>query len=131
MTTRRKENLYSIQYQHTYQDFTIQKAATAWALLKYETLDEKQILSLFNTGKMPEKSGDSEFPSEKAATFEESKEALERKEALKKQALADKDTKDTAELYPSEKAAEDDSLKTTVYYPKSKTSESDSEDKQK
>ncbi|GET17801.1 hypothetical protein PTL465_01190 [Ligilactobacillus agilis] len=50
---------------------------------------------------------------------------------MKKQALADKDTKDTAELYPSEKAAEDDSLKTTVYYPKSKTSESDSEDKQK
>lgn len=53
----------------------------AEALLKYETLDEKQILSLFNTGKMPEKSGDSEFPSEKAATFEESKRELERREA--------------------------------------------------
>lgn len=102
----------------------------AQALLEYETLDEKQILSLYKTGKMPVKASD-EFPSEKVMTFEESKEALERKEALKKQALADKDTKDTAELYPSEKAAEDDSLKTTVYYPKSKTSESDSEDKQK
>ncbi|WP_286028735.1 ATP-dependent zinc metalloprotease FtsH [Ligilactobacillus agilis] len=102
----------------------------AQALLEYETLDEKQILSLYKTGKMPAKVSD-EFPSEKAATFEESKEALERKEALKKQALADKDTKDTAELYPSEKAAEDDSLKTTVYYPKSKTNESDSEDEQK
>lgn len=53
----------------------------AEALLKYETLDEKQILSLFNTGKMPEKSGDSEFSSEKAATFEESKRELERREA--------------------------------------------------
>lgn len=53
----------------------------AEALLKYETLDEKQILSLFNTGKMPEKFGDSEFPSEKAATFEESKRELERREA--------------------------------------------------
>ena len=102
----------------------------AQALLEYETLDEKQILSLYKTGKMPVKASDA-FPSEKAATLEESKEALERKEALKKQALADKDTEDTAELYPSEKAAEDDSLKTTVYYPKSKTSESDSEDKQK
>ena len=51
------------------------------ALLKYETLDEKQILSLFNTGKMPEKDGNDEFPSEKAATFEESKRELERREA--------------------------------------------------
>ncbi|MDI2598443.1 hypothetical protein QA786_14740, partial [Listeria monocytogenes] len=40
----------------------------AEALLKYETLDEKQILSLFKTGKMPEKDSN-EFPSEKAATF--------------------------------------------------------------
>ncbi|GEL16084.1 ATP-dependent zinc metalloprotease FtsH [Pediococcus cellicola] len=53
----------------------------AEALLKYETLDEKQILSLYKTGKMPEENGESEFPSEKAATFEESKRELERKEA--------------------------------------------------
>ncbi|MFD1420436.1 ATP-dependent zinc metalloprotease FtsH [Lactiplantibacillus songbeiensis] len=57
----------------------------AEALLKYETLDEKQILSLFKTGEMPAKAG-SEFPSEKAATFEESKRELERREAEKQQA---------------------------------------------
>ncbi|WP_367342506.1 ATP-dependent zinc metalloprotease FtsH [Limosilactobacillus sp.] len=52
----------------------------AEALLKYETLDEKQILSLYNTGKMPagdEKAADDEH---RAATFEESKRELERKE---------------------------------------------------
>ena len=49
-------------------------------LLKYETLNEKEILSLFNDGKMPE-NDDQEFPSEKAATFEEAKKALEAKEA--------------------------------------------------
>jgi len=43
--------------------------------------NETQILSLFNTGKMPEKDGNNEFPSEKAATFEESKRELERREA--------------------------------------------------
>lgn len=53
------------------------------ALLKYETLDEKQILSLFKTGKMPEKDSNDEFPSEKAATFEESKRELERREAAR------------------------------------------------
>ncbi|MCT3396800.1 ATP-dependent zinc metalloprotease FtsH [Lentilactobacillus hilgardii] len=52
----------------------------AQALLKYETLDEKQILSLWNTGEMPENSKTSEFPSERAATFEEAKRELERKE---------------------------------------------------
>ena len=56
------------------------------ALLKYETLDEKQILSLFKGGKMPE--DQSEFPSEKAeaATFEEAKKALEQKDKAKQQA---------------------------------------------
>lgn len=53
----------------------------AEALLKYETLDEKQILSLWHTGKMPESSDTSGFPSERAATFEEAKRELERKEA--------------------------------------------------
>lgn len=57
----------------------------AQALLKYETLDEKQILSLFNTGEMPSKDNDSEFPSEKAATFEQSKAELERREAARHQ----------------------------------------------
>ena len=49
----------------------------AEALLKYETLDEKQIMSLFKTGKMPQQHKD-EFPSEHAATFEEAKKAFER-----------------------------------------------------
>ncbi|KRN07266.1 cell division protein [Liquorilactobacillus sucicola DSM 21376 = JCM 15457] len=80
----------------------------AEALLEYETLDEKQILSLFETGKMPAKKGE-EFPSEKAATFEESKEALERKEAAKKkQTEKSSDDKnendsDTVTFYPKDK----------------------------
>ncbi|CCK86109.1 ATP-dependent zinc metalloprotease FtsH [Lactobacillus equicursoris DSM 19284 = JCM 14600 = CIP 110162] len=51
----------------------------AEALLKYETLDEKQIYSLYKTGKMPEKSQE-EFPSEaKALSYEEAKEAAQKK----------------------------------------------------
>ncbi|AMV60158.1 Cell division protein FtsH [Pediococcus damnosus] len=66
----------------------------AEALLKYETLDEKQILSLFKTGKMPDSGAASDFPSEKAATFEESKRELERKEAERH---ADDDSKDDSD----------------------------------
>ena len=52
----------------------------AEALLKYETLDEKQIMSLYTTGKMPEKT-EQEYPSEsKASTYEEAKAAAEKKE---------------------------------------------------
>ncbi|MFC6293811.1 ATP-dependent zinc metalloprotease FtsH [Lactiplantibacillus daoliensis] len=77
----------------------------AEALLKYETLDEKQILSLFNTGKMPEKTG-SEFPSEKAASFEESKRELERREAEKQADAQATNTDATSETtFPSESAA--------------------------
>ncbi|GEN48860.1 ATP-dependent zinc metalloprotease FtsH [Ligilactobacillus pobuzihii] len=66
------------------QDHREQHKTIAEALLQYETLDEKQILSLYKTGKMPSDETN-EFPSEKeAATFEESKKALERKEAEKK-----------------------------------------------
>ena len=53
-------------------------------MLEYETLDERQILSLYKTGKMPAQAED-EFPSEKAATFEEAKEALIRKDAVKQE----------------------------------------------
>ena len=53
----------------------------AEALLKYETLDEKQIMSLYTTGKMPEKT-EQEYPSEsKASTYEEAKAAAEKKES--------------------------------------------------
>ncbi|WP_086351041.1 ATP-dependent zinc metalloprotease FtsH [Candidatus Enterococcus clewellii] len=51
-------------------------------LLEYETLDAKAIKSLFETGEMPAGSS-SEFPSEKAQTFEEAKRALEEKDAQK------------------------------------------------
>jgi len=72
----------------------------AEALLKYETLDEKQILSLFKTGEMPVKAG-SEFPSEKAATFEESKRELERREAEKQQAQSQTASDSSAADEPS------------------------------
>lgn len=79
----------------------------AEALLKYETLDEKQIMSLYKTGKMPEKY-ESEYPSEsKASTYEEAKAAAEKREVEKAekkdsdQALADQE-KDALET-PSEK----------------------------
>ncbi|KRK44097.1 ATP-dependent Zn protease [Companilactobacillus crustorum] len=55
----------------------------AEALLKYETLDEKEILSLYNTGKMPANDANQEFPSESAATFEQAKKAAEAKDAEK------------------------------------------------
>ena len=70
----------------------------AEALLEYETLDERQILSLYKTGKMPVQAED-EFPSEKAATFEEAKEALIRKDAVKQEESHRDELKDE---FPSE-----------------------------
>lgn len=70
----------------------------AEALLKYETLNEEQILSLFNDGVMPAKK--SEFPSEKAATFEESKAALEQKEAERRAEADQHDDADAPEETP-------------------------------
>ncbi|WP_295731708.1 ATP-dependent zinc metalloprotease FtsH [uncultured Limosilactobacillus sp.] len=55
----------------------------AEALLKYETLDEKQILSLYKDGKMPEKDVEAAADEQRAATFEESKRELERRENAK------------------------------------------------
>ncbi len=51
----------------------------AQALLKYETLNAKQIKSLYETGHMPSKNPKDEFPSEHAS-YSESKQALERRE---------------------------------------------------
>ncbi|BDR60931.1 ATP-dependent zinc metalloprotease FtsH [Lactobacillus xylocopicola] len=67
----------------------------AEALLKYETLDEKQIMSLYQTGKMPEKA-EQEYPSEsKASTYEEAKAAAEKKattaNSVEAQELRDQD----------------------------------------
>ena len=56
-------------------------------LLEFETLDAKAIKSLFETGKMPAQD-ESEFPSEKAQSYEEAKRALEERDA-KKQAQSD------------------------------------------
>lgn len=70
----------------------------AEALLEYETLDERQILSLYKTGKMPAQAED-EFPSSKAATFEEAKEALIRKDAVKQEESHRDELKDE---FPSE-----------------------------
>lgn len=50
-------------------------------LLEYETLDARSIKSLFEEGVMPQDVIDSQFPSEKAQTFEEAKRALEEKDA--------------------------------------------------
>ncbi|WP_390410293.1 ATP-dependent zinc metalloprotease FtsH [Lacticaseibacillus jixiensis] len=85
-----------------------QHKAIAMALLEYETLNEKQILSIFNTGKMPEK--DSEFPSEKAATFEEAKKALEQKDAEKQEqeGKSDDDTATAADDQTPTDASSDD-----------------------
>ena len=58
-------------------------------LLEFETLDAKAIKSLFETGKMPAQD-ESEFPSEKAQSYEEAKRALEERDA-KKQAQSDEE----------------------------------------
>ena len=64
-------------------------------LLEFETLDAKAIKSLFETGEMPAQD-ESEFPSEKAQSYEEAKRALEERDA-KKQAQSDEDTTITPE----------------------------------
>ena len=82
----------------------------AEALLKYETLDEKEILSLYKTGKMPANDANQEFPSESAATFEEAKKAAEAKDAAKqrseesnKEENAKSETTPDETTFPSEK----------------------------
>lgn len=84
-----------------------QHKVIAEALLEHETLDEKQILSLYKTGKMPAENED-EFPSEKAATFEEAKQAVERREAKKQLAEKDEGHKETEVFYPHESDEDSD-----------------------
>ena len=53
-------------------------------LLELETLDERTIKALFETGEMPTEDVEEEYPSEvEAASFEESKMALAKREAAK------------------------------------------------
>ena len=84
-----------------------QHKVIAEALLEHETLDEKQILSLYKTGKMPAENED-EFPSEKAATFEEAKQAVERREAKKQLAEKDEEHKETEVFSPHESDEDSD-----------------------
>lgn len=80
----------------------------AEALLKYETLNEKQILSLYKTGKMPEADVEAAEDEQHAATFEESKRALERREAEKVEDEHDNDAEsDHASQTPDSSASND------------------------
>ncbi|MGR3742264.1 ATP-dependent zinc metalloprotease FtsH [Companilactobacillus sp. DQM5] len=94
-----------------------QHKAIAEALLKYETLNEEEILSLYNTGKMPEKTD--EFPSEAAATFDEAKAALERKDAEKQ-----------AEEGTVEKKTEENESTDSTSEEKTQTLKSENDDKE-
>jgi cell division protease FtsH len=60
-------------------------------LLELETLDEKTIKSLFETGRMPAENETTEYPSEKAASYEDAKRALEKKEAEREKAQKEKE----------------------------------------
>lgn len=102
----------------------------AEALLKYETLDEKEILSLYKTGKMPANDANQEFPSESAATFEEAKKAAEAKDAAKQKAEesnkeenAKSETTADDTTFPSEK---DEQSKTDLSDTNDSTENSDS-----
>lgn len=80
----------------------------AEALLKYETLNEKQILSLYKTGKMPEADVEAAEDEQHAATFEESKRALERRETKKVEDEHDNDAEsDHASQTPDSSASND------------------------
>ena len=107
----------------------------AEALLKYETLDEKEILSLYNTGKMPANDPNQEFPSESAATFEESKKAVEAKDAEKQKTEGSTTETDESDdnideaVYPSEKdeTKSDDTNNSTGTTPSSTETKSDND----
>lgn len=104
----------------------------AEALLKYETLNEKQILALYKTGEMPEKN-EEESPSEsKASTYEEAKAAAEKKEVLKAEKKDDdlqKSEQADHELEtPSEKDADNKTEKQTPDANTKSDNSSDSKD---
>ncbi|WP_086314341.1 cell division protein FtsH [Enterococcus sp. 7F3_DIV0205] len=81
-------------------------------LLEYETLDARSIKSLFEEGVMPQDVIDSQFPSEKAQTFEEAKRALEEKDA-QRQAEEKQDFEDAKkELHDEAEEVKADSEKT-------------------
>ncbi len=83
----------------------------AEALLKYETLDEKQILSLYRTGKMPAKDAAKESDEQRAATFEESKRELERRENERHDQALDEREQEEKDQHDSSDDSHDDSDK--------------------
>jgi cell division protease FtsH len=97
----------------------------AEALLKYETLDEKQIYSLYKTGKMPKKSSE-EFPSEaKALSYEEAKEAAQKRAEEK----AEEDTAEKQALAtPSEDAVKPETDAAKLAEPDASASQEDPAD---
>ena len=67
-------------------------------LLELETLDERTIKALFETGEIPTEDVEEEYPSEvEAASFEESKKALAKREAAKQDDEEESDSKDDLE----------------------------------
>ena len=65
-------------------------------LLELETLDERTIKALFETGEMPTEDVEEEYPSEvEAASFEEAKKALEKREASKQEDSEEESDSDT------------------------------------
>lgn len=80
----------------------------AEALLKYETLNEKQILSLYKTGKMPETDVEAAEDEQHAATFEESKRALERRETEKVEDDHDNDAESDHDSQTPDSSASND-----------------------
>lgn len=80
----------------------------AEALLKYETLNEKQILSLYKTGKMPEADVEAAEDEQHVATFEESKRALERRETEKVEDDHDNDAESDHDSQTPDSSASND-----------------------
>ncbi|MGX7245859.1 ATP-dependent zinc metalloprotease FtsH [Enterococcus quebecensis] len=96
-------------------------------LLEYETLDARSIKSLFEEGVMPQDVIDSQFPSEKAQTFEEAKRALEEKDA-QRQAEEKQDFEEAKkELHDEAEEVKADSEKTEQIVQSEDEHKSDSE----
>ena len=76
-------------------------------LLELETLDEKTIKSLFETGLMPAENKEDEFPSESAASFDEAKRAREKKEAQRAEEQEQAEEKRT-EALPKESTSSEE-----------------------
>lgn len=115
---RRMMNEAHIRARQIIEEHREQLNLIAAKLLELETLDEKTIRSLFETGQMPSDSDAEEYPSEKAQSFEEAKRALEKKEAEKirqeEQELAEQEASDTSEVPvpAAEEKAENESTDT-------------------